>query len=212
MENNPWLGAFSTTNRSSTGGCQFFVDVLSGNSASGKIRDYEEVHRVPEQSMGTEESLPNAVESTEGIEGIEGGDLSEEGLARRPEQGGAAEEVVLLDVDAEDLQNLSQCSERSAHAESTGVRARPDVEEAELNKEGPATRDSPVAMSTSPQVANRGAWTASTESTDSYQAPPAWSGHGTRGFEAPMLEIPELSLSDSVMHDEEQDFPVSSWS
>jgi hypothetical protein len=215
MENNPWLGAFSTTNRSSTGGCQFFVDVLSENSGSGKGRkDYEDVGGQPQGDVVSAADV-----------GGECTDLREGGVM--VEQEGGGEEVVLLDIDAADLQNLSQCSERSHHAAegvadgSTSsvstytVTAAAMVAQVRENgdiSEGPVLMSSAAREPDCAATAMREVWVAPAESTDSYHAPTWSSGRSLRGFESPKLEIPELSLSDSVRHDDEQDFPVSPFS
>jgi hypothetical protein len=88
-ENNPWLGAFSTTNRSVKGGCQFYVDVPYSGSSRKRFTGYEDYDLTLSRgtSGGSEAHAPaNDTESAGGVK------------------------VSLLKVDSTDLLNLSACS------------------------------------------------------------------------------------------------------
>jgi hypothetical protein len=135
-ENNPWLGAFSTTNRSVKGGCQFYVDVPCSGSPGKRFTGYEDYDLTLSRgtSGGSEAHAPeNDTESAGGVK------------------------VSLLKVDSTDLLNLSACSREEAEpsaiaAAGTGPGVADMGASADAAEDRDAVESGPVPMTLPAEV------------------------------------------------------------
>jgi hypothetical protein len=135
-DNNPWLGAFSTTNRSVKGGCQFYVDVPYSGSPGKRFTGYEDYDLTLSRgtSGGSEAHAPaNDTESAGGVK------------------------VSLLKVDSTDLLNLSACSREEAEpsaiaAAGTGPGVADMGASADAAEDRDAVESGPVPMTLPAEV------------------------------------------------------------